>query len=88
MSLSVSERRRLGTSDLWIAPAGLGSWAIGGDSWASGLGFQDDHESMYAIRRAIELGINWIDTAAAYGAGHAEAVVGRALRATPTRIVR
>jgi aryl-alcohol dehydrogenase-like predicted oxidoreductase len=72
-------RRQLGQSDLEITPIGLGAWAIGGE-WMFGWGPQDDRDSIATIRRAIDLGINWIDTAAAYGLGHSEAVVGRALR--------
>ena len=68
----------LGTSDLSITPIGLGTWAIGGD-WKLGWGPQDDADSIAAIKRAVELGINWIDTAPVYGLGHAEPVVARAL---------
>ena len=75
-------RRRLGGTDLDITRVGLGAWAIGGP-WAYGWGPQDDNESVAAIRRAVELGINWIDTAAVYGLGHSEVVVGRALAALP-----
>jgi aryl-alcohol dehydrogenase-like predicted oxidoreductase len=75
-------RRRLGKSDLQVTALGLGTWAIGGP-WAFGWGPQDDAESMAAIHRAVELGINWIDTAAVYGLGHSERVVGRALAALP-----
>jgi aryl-alcohol dehydrogenase-like predicted oxidoreductase len=76
------DRRRLGNSDLEITPIGFGAWAIGGE-WMFGWGPQDDGESIATIRRAIDRGINWIDTAAAYGLGHSEAVVGRALREVP-----
>lgn len=76
------ERKRLGNSDLQITPVGLGAWAIGGE-WAFGWGAQDDDESIAAIRHALDLGINWIDTAAAYGLGHSEEVVARALRDIP-----
>ncbi len=76
------QRRQLGQSDLQITPIGLGAWAIGGE-WMFGWGPQDDRDSIATIRRAIDLGINWIDTAAAYGLGHSEAVVGRALRDVP-----
>ncbi|MGO8763983.1 MAG: aldo/keto reductase [Limisphaerales bacterium] len=69
----------LGNSDLSITPIGFGAWAIGGD-WEFGWGAQDDTESIAAIHRALELGINWIDTAAIYGLGHSEEVVARALR--------
>lgn len=69
----------LGNSDLAITPIGFGAWAIGG-KWEFGWGAQDDEQSVAAIRRALELGINWIDTAAVYGLGHSEEVVARALR--------
>ena len=71
-------KRRLGNSDLHITPIGFGAWAVGGD-WLYGWGAQDDGDSIAAILRALELGINWIDTAAAYGLGHSEEVVARAL---------
>ena len=69
----------LGSTPLEITPIGFGAWAIGGGGWEFGWGPQDDDESIAAIHRALELGINWIDTAAAYGFGHSEEVVGRAL---------
>lgn len=72
--------RRLGRTDLDITRVGLGTWAIGGP-WAFGWGPQDDGESQAAIRRAVALGINWIDTAAVYGLGHSEEIVGRTVRA-------
>src|SRR6204780_906518 len=72
--------RRLGDSELQLTPLGLGTWAAGGDSWEFGWGPQDDQESIDAIHRALDLGINWIDTAAIYGLGHSEEVVGRALK--------
>ena len=68
----------LGNSDLAITPIGVGAWAIGGD-WQFGWGPQDDAQSIAAIHRALELGMNWIDTAPAYGLGHSEEVVARAL---------
>jgi aryl-alcohol dehydrogenase-like predicted oxidoreductase len=74
------QTRRLGNSDMEITPLGFGSWAAGGGSWEFGWGPQDDGESIAAIRRALDLGINWIDTAAVYGLGHSEEVVARALR--------
>lgn len=70
--------KRLGNSDLLITPVGFGAWAIGGD-WQFGWGNQDDSRSIAAIHRALELGVNWIDTAAVYGLGHSEEVVARAL---------
>ena len=69
----------LGKSDLAITPVGFGAWAIGGD-WEFGWGAQDDAQSIAAIHRALELGVNWIDTAAVYGLGHSEEVVARALK--------
>ena len=79
------ERRTLGNSDLTIAPIGLGAWAIGGGDWIFGWGPQNDAESLATIRRAIDCGINWIDTAAVYGLGHSETIVARALRDIPRR---
>jgi aryl-alcohol dehydrogenase-like predicted oxidoreductase len=71
--------RRLGNSDLMITPVGCGSWAIGGSGWDYAWGRQNDDDSIAAIRRSLELGVNWIDTAAVYGLGHSEEVVARAL---------
>ena len=76
-------KRPLGTSGLEITRVGFGSWAVGGGGWSFGWGPQDDAESLAAMRHAIELGINWIDTAAVYGLGHSEEVVGRLLRELP-----
>ena len=72
------ELRQLGNSELKITPVGIGTWAIGGD-WAFGWGPQDDADSIAAIRRGIECGMNWIDTAPIYGFGHAERIVAQAL---------
>lgn len=72
--------RTLGKSDLQITPVGYGAWAIGGSGWQFAWGSQDDNDSIAAIHRALELGVNWIDTAAVYGLGHSEEVVGRALK--------
>jgi len=71
--------KTLGNSDMEITPVGFGAWAIGGN-WEWGWGDQDDEPSIAAIHRALELGINWIDTAAVYGLGHSEEVVREALR--------
>jgi aryl-alcohol dehydrogenase-like predicted oxidoreductase len=71
--------KQLGNSDLFITPIGYGSWAIGGSGWQFAWGKQNDDDSIAAIHRALELGVNWIDTAAAYGLGHSEEVVARAL---------
>jgi aryl-alcohol dehydrogenase-like predicted oxidoreductase len=70
---------KLGDTGLDISPVGFGAWAIGGGGWEFGWGPQADEESVAAIHRAVELGVNWIDTAAAYGFGRSERVVGRAL---------
>jgi aryl-alcohol dehydrogenase-like predicted oxidoreductase len=70
---------KLGNSDLMITPIGFGAWAVGG-AWQFGWGEQSDRDSIAAIHRALEVGINWIDTAAVYGLGHSEEVVARALR--------
>lgn len=73
------QKRKLGTSDLEITPIGVGAWAMGGGGWQFAWGEQDDNESILAIHRALDLGINWIDTAAIYGLGHSEEVVARAI---------
>jgi aryl-alcohol dehydrogenase-like predicted oxidoreductase len=77
---STFETRRLGTSDLHITPIGYGAWAIGGGNWEYAWGSQDDDESIKTIEHAIDSGINWIDTAAVYGLGHSEEIVGNALK--------
>jgi aryl-alcohol dehydrogenase-like predicted oxidoreductase len=77
--------RTLGQSDLKITPIGIGAWAIGGGQWEFGWGAQDDKESIAAIRAGLDRGIDWIDTAAAYGLGHSETVVGRAVKGLRTR---
>jgi aryl-alcohol dehydrogenase-like predicted oxidoreductase len=76
---------RLGATGLEITRVGLGAWAIGGGGWEHGWGPQDDDESIAAIRYALDQGINWIDTAAVYGFGHSEQVVGRALEGLAQR---
>jgi aryl-alcohol dehydrogenase-like predicted oxidoreductase len=73
------QKRKLGNSDLMITPVGYGSWAIGGSGWNYAWGAQNDDDSIAAIRRSLELGVNWIDTAAVYGLGHSEEIVVRAL---------
>ena len=73
------QTRQLGRGDLNLTTVGLGTWAIGGGDWDFGWGQQDDKESIAAIRRALDLGINWIDTAAIYGLGHAEEIVAKAI---------
>jgi len=75
----------LGRTGLEITRVGFGAWAIGGGNWDWGWGDQDDEESVAAIQRALELGVNWIDTAAQYGLGHSEEVVARALEGVEPR---
>jgi len=77
--------RELGRTGIAITPVGLGTWAIGGGGWEFAWGPQDDQRSLLTIRRAAERGINWIDTAPAYGTGHAEEVVGKAVEAISAR---
>ena len=74
------QTRTLGNSDLNITPVGYGAWAIGGSGWQFAWGSQDDNDSIAAIHRSLELGVNWIDTAAVYGLGHSEEVVAKALK--------
>jgi aryl-alcohol dehydrogenase-like predicted oxidoreductase len=74
------EKRILGNSDLSITRVGFGAWALGGSGWEFSWGAQDDRDSIAAIHRALELGVNWIDTAAVYGLGHSEEVAARALK--------
>ena len=76
---------QLGKTGLEITRIGFGAWAIGGGGWEFGWGPQEDEESVAAIHRALQLGLNWIDTAAAYGFGRSEEVVGRALRGVAER---
>jgi aryl-alcohol dehydrogenase-like predicted oxidoreductase len=71
---------QLGSSDMWLTPIGFGAWAIGGGDWAMSWGPQDDNASIAAIHKAIDLGVNWIDTAAIYGLGHSEEIVGKAVK--------
>ncbi|MCX6091092.1 MAG: aldo/keto reductase [Candidatus Atribacteria bacterium] len=77
--------RQLGWTDLHLTVIGFGAWAIGGGGWKFGWGPQDDSESIHAIHQALDLGVNWIDTAAVYGLGHSEEIVGRAIKGLPKR---
>jgi aryl-alcohol dehydrogenase-like predicted oxidoreductase len=77
--------RTLGQSDLRITPIGVGAWAIGGGKWEFAWGHQDDAQSVDAILAALDMGVNWIDTAAVYGLGHSETVVGHAIRGLSNR---
>ena len=79
--------RRLGYTDWQVTTIGLGTWAIGGGNWQHGWGPQDDGESLAAICQALDLGINWIDTAAVYGLGHAEEIVGRAIKGRRDQLI-
>jgi len=74
--------KTLGNSDLKLTPIGFGAWAIGGGNWDFAWGAQDDAESIRAIHQALDEGINWIDTAAVYGLGHSEEIVGQAVRSS------
>jgi aryl-alcohol dehydrogenase-like predicted oxidoreductase len=74
------ETRKLGNSDLQLTRVGFGAWAIGGGGWEFAWGEQEDSDSIAAIVRALELGVNWIDTAAVYGTGHSEEIVAQALK--------
>ena len=79
------QKRRLGNSDLEITPIGVGAWAMGGGGWQFAWGPQDDAESIAAIHKALDIGVNWIDTAAVYGLGHSEEVVAQALKGRVNR---
>jgi aryl-alcohol dehydrogenase-like predicted oxidoreductase len=76
-------RRPLGKTGVEITVVGFGAWAAGGGGWSFSWGPQDDDDSVAAMRHAIDLGVNWIDTAGVYGLGHSEEVVGRFMRALP-----
>jgi len=80
MTPSMARLRTLDDSDLKLTPIGFGAWVVGGGDWKFAWGPQDDNESVAAIRRALDLGINWIDTAAIYGLGHSEQIVARAVK--------
>jgi aryl-alcohol dehydrogenase-like predicted oxidoreductase len=79
------DRKQLGNTDMHITPVGFGAWALGGGDWVYAWGPQDDSDSIAAIHRALDLGINWIDTAAGYGLGHSEEVVGQAIKGMAVR---
>ena len=84
-SASTLETHQLGNSDLHLTPIGYGAWAIGGGNWEFAWGSQDDEESVKTIERAIDSGLNWIDTAAIYGLGHSEEIVAKALKNIHTK---
>lgn len=79
------QTKQLGKTDMHITHLGLGTWAIGGGGYTFGWGPQDDEESIATIHRALDLGINWIDTAAVYGFGHSEEIVGKAIKGRSDR---
>ncbi|MBN1219399.1 MAG: aldo/keto reductase [Anaerolineae bacterium] len=81
------QTRKLGYTDLHLTTIGLGTWAIGGGDWAFGWGPQDDADSIRTIHQALDLGINWIDTAAVYGLGHSETIVGQAIADWRDRVI-
>jgi len=76
---------QLGASNMWLTPVGFGAWAVGGGDWAFSWGPQDDAASIAAIHKAIDLGVNWIDTAAVYGLGHSEEIVGKAVKSSSVK---
>jgi aryl-alcohol dehydrogenase-like predicted oxidoreductase len=79
------QTKQLGNSDMHITAIGFGAWAIGGGGWKFAWGAQDDQDSIDTIHRALDRGMNWIDTAAVYGLGHSEEVVARALKGRPDK---
>jgi aryl-alcohol dehydrogenase-like predicted oxidoreductase len=79
------QKRRLGNTELQLTTVGFGAWAMGGGGWEFAWGQQDDRDSAAAIIRALEIGVNWIDTAAAYGLGHSEEVIGKVLKEVKER---
>jgi aryl-alcohol dehydrogenase-like predicted oxidoreductase len=81
------QKRKLGFSELYLTTIGLGTWAMGGGDWKFGWGPQDDMASVKAIHAALDQGINWIDTAAIYGHGRAEEVVGRAIKGIRNEVI-
>jgi aryl-alcohol dehydrogenase-like predicted oxidoreductase len=85
MSETIGSAKKLGNSDMQLTSIGFGAWAIGGGDWQFAWGAQDDNDSIEAIHRALDAGINWIDTAAVYGLGHSEEVVGKALKSSSAK---
>ncbi len=79
------QTRKLGYTDLHLTTVGVGAWAIGGGGWKFSWGNQDDSDSVATLLRAIDMGVNWIDTAPVYGTGHSEEVVGVALKQLGSR---
>ncbi len=83
--MTLGQTKKLGNSDLDLTAIGFGAWAIGGGDWQYAWGHQEDQDSIDAIHRALDAGVNWIDTAAVYGLGHSEEVVGQALKASSVK---
>ena len=83
----MNQLRPLGNSDLEITPLGVGAWAMGGAGWKFAWGEQDDTDSIAAIHAALDAGVNWIDTAAVYGLGHSEEIVGKAVHGMSTSLL-
>jgi aryl-alcohol dehydrogenase-like predicted oxidoreductase len=81
------QTRKLGNTDLHLTTVGFGAWAIGGGHWEFGWGPQEDTDSVNAIHKALNLGLNWIDTAAAYGLGHSEEVVAKAIQGKRDEVI-
>jgi len=79
------ETKQLGNTDMNITRIGFGAWAIGGGNWEYAWGPQDDNEAIAAMHQAIDKGMNWIDTAAVYGLGHSEELVGKAINGMHTK---
>lgn len=79
--------RQLGNTDIQLSTVGLGAWAIGGGGYRFGWGEQDDKESIATIHRALDLGINWIDTAPVYGEGRSEEIIGQAIKGKRDKVI-
>lgn len=81
------QKRKLGWTGLELSIVGFGTWASGGDGWKFSWGPQDDNQTIQAIHKAVDMGINWIDTAPVYGLGHAEEVVGKAIKGISKKLI-
>jgi aryl-alcohol dehydrogenase-like predicted oxidoreductase len=84
-SITIGTTKQLGNSDMHLTAIGFGAWAIGGGDWQYAWGHQEDQDSIDAIHRALDAGVNWIDTAAVYGLGHSEEVVGKAIKSSSAK---
>ena len=81
------QTRKLGRTELELSVIGFGAWAIGGGDYIYGWGPQDDHDSIRAIHKALDMGVNWIDTAPVYGLGRSEEVVGKAIKGIRSELI-